>query len=191
MTIERQAVVRNSDNIVINVSTVDTTRGWTAPAGTTAIASATAQIGDTYNPGDGSFTSPSLSPPALIKIPVNQQLLFVLRAADMQITTDQQFTKWFEGTTYSITDIRARRVSGGASVACLGGIYTAASKGGSALVAATQSWLGLSGSGKIARATLEALVETDAQTATPYLSLSTGSTAACGADIFIYGVILD
>lgn len=191
MTIERQAVVRNSDNVVINIVTVDTARGWVAPAGTTAIASTTAQIGDTYNPGDGSFTPPSLSPPAVIKIPVNQQLLFVLRNADMTLTTDQQFTKWFEGTNYSITDIRARRVSGGASVACLGGIYTAASKGGSALVAATQSWLGLSGAGKISRATLEALVDTDAQTATPYLSLTTGNTGALVADIFIYGIILD
>ena len=120
-----------------------------------------------------------------------QQALFVLRAADMTLTTDQIFTKLFTGTNYKITDISAVRKSGAFGVTCAGGIYTAASKGGSALVAAAQSWAGLSGANKIAVATLAALVATDIQSATPILSLTTGNTGALTADIFVYGIILD
>lgn len=119
------------------------------------------------------------------------QLLFIIRAADMHITTDQQFTKVFSGTLYKPTHIFGKRVSGGASVACLGGVYTAASKGGDALVASTQSWINLTADKKIVNASLAALVDTDLHTETPYLALSTGSTAACGADIYIFGVVMD
>lgn len=120
------------------------------------------------------------------------QLLFTLAGANMQSTSDQAFTKVFSGTTYVITHIVARRASGGTSVACAGGIYTAASKGGSALVSAVQSWVSLTGAGKMLLATLDALLGTDTQSATPlYLSLTTGSTAAATADFFIYGFVLD
>lgn len=120
-----------------------------------------------------------------------QQLLFVLRSADMTLTTDQAFTKVFSGTNYQITSVSALRKTGAFGVACAGGIYTSAAKGGSALVAAVQSWAGLTGAGKIVSAALAALIATDVQTATPILSLTTGNTGALTADIFIYGVILD
>lgn len=119
-----------------------------------------------------------------------QQKLFQLLGANMQLTTDQQFTKLFAGTNYVITKIIANRASGGTTVACAGGIYTAASKGGSALVASAQSWINLSGANKIVDATLAALIATDLQSAIPYLSLTTGSTAAATADIYIYGVVI-
>lgn len=119
-----------------------------------------------------------------------QQLLFVLRDADMQLTTDQPFTKMASVTNYMVTRVVAVRKTGAASVVCSGGLYTAAAKGGVALVAATQSWLALA-AGKIVDAVLAAVVGTDFQTATPILSLTTGSTAACTADLFIYGVSLD
>lgn len=119
------------------------------------------------------------------------KLLFKILAANMQLTTDQALTKMFVGTNYMITDVVGKRVSGGATVACTGGIYTSASKGGSALVAAAQSWLGMSGAGKIQVATPAAVNTTDFQTATPILSLTTGSTAACTADIYVYGLVLD
>lgn len=119
-----------------------------------------------------------------------QQELFELRNANMQLTTDQQFIKQFAGTNYVITKIVAVRASGGTTVACAGGIYTAASKAGSALVAAAQSWINLSGANKIVDATLAALIATDLQSATPYLSLTTGSTAAATANIVIYGIVI-
>lgn len=123
--------------------------------------------------------------------PLGEKPLFILRSADMQLTTDQAFTKQGAFTNYVIQRVVAVRKTGGTSVACLGGIYTAASKGGSALIAAAQSWVSLTGAGKILAATLAALLGTDFQTATPILSLSTGSTAAATADIFIYGDIVD
>lgn len=118
-------------------------------------------------------------------------LLFVLRGANMQSTADQTFTRVFSGVNYKITNVLARRVSGGASVACAGGIYTAAAKAGTALIAAVQSWVALTGASKIVEATLPAVLGTDVQTDTPILSLTTGSTAAATADIYIYGLVLD
>lgn len=127
-----------------------------------------------------------------LSIPSTQtgQSLFVIRGANMAIATDQQFTKLFAGTNYRITDIIAVRKTGAASVACLGGIYDAASKGGNAIVAVGQSWVTLAASVNVAPA-LAAIVSTALLSATPYLSLSTGSTAACTADIFIFGYCVD
>jgi hypothetical protein len=117
--------------------------------------------------------------------------LFALRAANFQSTSDQTFTKHGGFTNYRITGVTAVARSGGATVACAGGVYTAATKGGTALVAAGQSWLGLSATGKMTDATLAAVNGTDIQTATPILSLTTGSTAAVTADVFVYGYIMD
>lgn len=122
---------------------------------------------------------------------MNQQLLFVLRNADMTLTTDQQFRKIFSGTSWKPTMILGKRVSGAYGVACLGGVYTAASKGGNAVVAAGQSWANLTGSNKLVNASLAAVADTDLNAGTPYLSLSTGNTGALVSDIFIYGVCLD
>lgn len=119
------------------------------------------------------------------------QLLFVLRGADMTLTTDQAFTKVGAFTNYAITSIYAVRKTGAFSVACLGGLYSAAGKTGDIMIAAAQSWAGLSGAGKMVAATLAALLGTNVETATPILALSTGNTGALTADIFIYGVPLD
>lgn len=120
-----------------------------------------------------------------------QAPLFRLNAANMQSTADQSFTKLGTFTNYIITKVVAVNKTGGTSVACVGGIYTAAAKGGSALVAAAQSWLNLTALGKIVDGTIAAVVGTDIQTATPILSLTTGSTAASTADILIFGQVLD
>lgn len=114
------------------------------------------------------------------------QLLFLLSGANLQSTTDQPFTRMFNGVNYRVMDIFARQRSGGASVLCAGGIYDAASKGGNALVAAAQSWVTLA-SGVTVSASLASLIGTTLLSGTPILSLTTGSTAACTADIFIFG----
>lgn len=120
-----------------------------------------------------------------------QQTLFIGRGLDFHIATDQALTKVFNGTNWQPTSIVAVRKSGAASVACAGGLYDAASKGGNAIVAAAQSWVTLA-SGIIVNATLAALTGTALLTsAAAYLSLTTGSTAAVTADVFIFGVCLD
>lgn len=116
--------------------------------------------------------------------------LFFLTSANLQLTSDQAFTKIQPFASYRLTHVVARWKSGGTTVACTGGIYTAAAKGGSALVAATQSWLNLTAAGKIVSAVLAAVNDTDEQSATPILSLTTGSTAAATADLTLYGIIL-
>ena len=118
------------------------------------------------------------------------QLLFTKTGADMQSTGDQTFTMQGSVGTYVLTKVVARWASGATTVACAGGIYTAAAKGGSALVAAAQSWINLTGARKIVDGTLAAVVGTDEQTATPILSLTTGSTGAATADLALYGVIV-
>lgn len=114
-----------------------------------------------------------------------QQLLFKLTAANMQLTSDQAFTKIYTGTNFAISSIIARQRSGGASVVCAGGIYDGAGKTGNIFVAAAQSWVTLA-AGIIVNATLGAAL-TALGSATPNLSLTTGSTAACMADFYIYG----
>jgi hypothetical protein len=91
----------------------------------------------------------------------------------------------YGGSAYTVTGIFARQRSGGASVACAGGIYDAASKGGNAWVAVAQSWVSLA-SGVIVPAVI-ALTAT-LGTTNLILSLTTGSTAACTADVYVFGV---
>ena len=113
--------------------------------------------------------------------------LFQLTGANMQLTTDQAFTKLGTFARYIITEIVAVHASGGTTIACAGGVYDAASKGGNVLIANTQSWINLTAAGKIVKATLPALDGTDSFTATPYLSLTTGSTGAATADLTVFG----
>lgn len=117
--------------------------------------------------------------------------LFVLRGANMAVTTDQAFTKMFSGTNYQITGIYALAKTGAVAALTAGGIYTAAAKAGIALVAAAQVWTSLTAAGKLQTVTLGAPIASDVQTATPILSLTTASGTAATADIFITGVVLN
>lgn len=121
--------------------------------------------------------------------------LFVLRGANMAITTDQAFTKMFNGTNYQITGIYAVGKTGSVAALTAGGIYTSAAKAGaatgSALVAASQAWTSITAAGKLQTVTLGNPIAVDLQTATPALSLTTGSTTAATADMFIFGNVVD
>lgn len=118
------------------------------------------------------------------------QVLFVKRLADMTSTADQTFTKLHGGILYRITDIVAIRKTGAATVVCAGGIYDAASKGGNAIVGVAQSWVTLAANVNVTP-TIAAVVGTALLSGTPILSLTTGSSAACSADFFIFGYIVD
>lgn len=117
------------------------------------------------------------------------QLLFVLRAADMRNTKDQQFTKVFDGIYWDPQLITARQVSGAYNTACLGGIFTGAGKTGSAIVAVGQSYSTMTGPNTHTHCTVQASTTTFSEI--PYLSLSTGNGAALTADFFIWGPCLD
>lgn len=121
-----------------------------------------------------------------------QQLLFALRGANLAITTDQLFTKLFTGTNWMPLNIVAVRKTGAFSVAALGALNTGAGGTGNAIVAATQSFAGLTGAAKIVSPVLAAIALSDVQSsATLYLKMATGNSAALTADLFVFGTILD
>jgi hypothetical protein len=70
----------------------------------------------------------------------------------------------------------------------VGGFYSAASKGGDAIVAATQVYTTLTVGAKTLDVTLAAIGLSDVRTeATLYLSLTTGQGGAATADVYIFG----
>ena len=121
--------------------------------------------------------------------PAKQELiLFQLISANMNITTDQAFTKLLGFTNFLITRIRAANSSGSLTTAA-GGIYTGATKGGNALVAAGQAYATLTGA-TIGLDLTIAAVGNGLQTVTPILSLTTGQGSAMTCDMYIMGVPL-
>ena len=123
-------------------------------------------------------------------VPPINPTLFVLRNADMTLTTDQTFSKVGTFTNYAITGIYATRKTGAFGVACVGGVYTGANKTASTVLAAVQVWSGLTGAGTMQFATLANILQA-ALTATPILNLTTGNTGALTTDLFITGISLD
>lgn len=133
---------------------------------------------------------PLNNPVSNIAGPNDNQLLFKLTGANLQSTSDQQFTKIFSGTRYAVRDVYAIARTGGATVTCAGGVYTGVGKTGDQIVSVAQSWVLLSAANKLVVASLNTGL-TDSETATPFLSLTTGSTAAVTADFYIFGAIMD
>jgi len=119
-----------------------------------------------------------------------QQVLFRLIGANMNVTTDQAFVPylWTPGASFLIERIRVVNASVSLSTAA-GGIYTAASKGGNAIVASGQAYSTLTGA-TIGLDLTVAAVGNGLQTATPILSLTTGQGAAATADFYVYGSII-
>lgn len=116
-------------------------------------------------------------------------LLGSLIGADMNSTSDQAI--YLNASKYVIRKIVVTNASTSLTTA-VGGIYTAASKGGTDIVAASQVYTALTSSSKFLDLTLEAEAGTDIFTQMPlYLSLTTPQGAAATADIHIYGELLD
>jgi len=115
-------------------------------------------------------------------------LLGELIGANMNSTGDQQIVIFSAPAKYIIRRIVATNASISLTTA-VGGIYTAVSKGGTAIVANSQAYSTLSASTKFLDLTLAS--NTDYRTATSlYLSLTTPQGAAATADIFVYGDIV-
>lgn len=76
-----------------------------------------------------------------------------------------------------------------AASAAAGGVYTAASKGGTAIVGAAQGYTALTGAAVVLSLTLAV---TDRQTVTTiYVSLTTAHGSAATADLYVFGYPLD
>lgn len=139
----------------------------------------------------GIFSSP-IHPP-LPRFIDGVRPIAYLYDADMTLDTDQAFTFVMSPVVaYIITKVTAYRKTGAYNTACAGGIYTSASKAGTAVVAAGQSYAGLTGAGKLQDCTVAAVNGTDVNTAsTLFLSLTTGNGAALTADIYVWGHLLN
>lgn len=125
-----------------------------------------------YNP-----TSPALG--------VNR-MLFSLTAANMNTTADQALVAAFGFTNYIIDRIIGLNASTSLTLAA-GGIYTAASKGGTAVVANTQIYSALTGSSPTVGLTLNSTAQ---RTTGLILSLTTGQGSAATMDLIVYGYAL-
>ena len=118
-----------------------------------------------------------------------QQLLFIGRNLNFQLATDQSLSKVFTGTNYLITNIVVKQKSGAASGLTAGGLYDGVSKTGNIIVLASQVWSTLA-AGLLVQPPLVAL-SAQLTASTLFISLTTGSTTASIADVFVFGSIID
>jgi hypothetical protein len=115
-----------------------------------------------------------------------------LLAANFNSTADQSIPVTFPSGTYMVTDIVISNPSISLDTAA-GGFYSAASKGGVAIVANSQAYSSLTNStanttgNAIAATIATAGLTTMFTTHTLYFSLTTAQGAAATADIRIYG----
>ena len=121
-----------------------------------------------------------------------QILLGQLISANMNSTGDQQIVIFSAPAKYIIRRIVATNASISLSTA-VGGIYPAVSKGGTAIVANSQVYSGLTASGKFVDLTVASGYTSGGDVLTVksiYLSLTTPQGAAATADIYVYGDIV-
>ena len=120
-------------------------------------------------------------------------LLGSLIAANFNSTADQIITIFDNPAKYIVRRIIVTNASTSLTTAA-GGVYTAASKGGTAIVAAAQAYTSLTASTLFLDLTLSATgnASTTVKSSIPnlYLSLTTAQGAAATADAYVYGDIL-
>jgi hypothetical protein len=117
------------------------------------------------------------------------RILFQLIGANMNIDTDQQFTKVGTFTNYITLNVKATNASAIASTA-VGGIYSAASKAGISLISASTGYTALTTAGEGQGIGASNNAGGGVLTTTPYLSLTTPQGSAATADFYIIGEAL-
>lgn len=121
-----------------------------------------------------------------MKIIPGRRLLGILRQANLASSADQAI-QVIRAAKYRITDIDFTNAST-TPVAAAGALYTAAAKGGTALVSAATTFTGMTASNVVQTPALSAGVATTAFTAQIlYLSLTTPNAAALTCDIYVWG----
>ncbi len=117
-------------------------------------------------------------------------LLGRIIGANMNVTTDQPFalTNYAALNAFRITKITAKNASISLTTAA-GGVYPAASKGGTAIVASGQAYSSLSASSIALDLTLAAGTTVYAKGGAPILSLTTPQGAAASCDLYLFGDI--
>lgn len=120
-------------------------------------------------------------------------LLGSLIGANFNVTTDQQIVIFDNPSKYVLRRIVVTNASVSLSTAA-GGIYTAVSKGGTAVVAATQTYSALTGSTLFLDLTLNtagnAHITVKSSVPNLYFSLTTAQGSPATGDIYVFGDIL-
>ena len=118
-------------------------------------------------------------------------VLATLIGANMNITTDQPFTSNFDlgSLSYAVSKILVTNASISLTTA-VGGIYTAAAKGGTAIVAADQVYSALTSPTSLLSLTITAAGSGSVWSVDPILSLTTPQGAAATADFYLIGDII-
>lgn len=112
--------------------------------------------------------------------------LFRLIGADMNSTTDQALVPAMNFSKYIPILVLATNAST-AILLSTGGIYTGASKGGTAIVAAAQAWTGLTSTTKVIYPSV-AVAGQALFTGGLFLSLTAAMGAPGTADIYVMGI---
>jgi len=121
-------------------------------------------------------------------------LLGKLISANMDSTADQRIVMFSNPSKFILRRIVVTNASISLTTAA-GGVYTATSKGGTAVVASSQAYSSLSASTLFLDLTLNTSgsASTTVKSSIPnlYLSLTTAQGAAATADVYVYGDILE
>jgi hypothetical protein len=121
-------------------------------------------------------------------------LLGKLVSANMNSTADQRIVMFSNPSKFILRRIVVTNASISLTTAA-GGVYTAVSKGGVAVVAASQAYSSLTTSALFLDLTLSATssASTTVKSSIPnlYLSLTTAQGTAATADVYVYGDILE
>lgn len=114
-----------------------------------------------------------------------------LKSANMNIATDNIIPINVAGAAkYAVTSILVTNASTSLTTAA-GGVYPAATKGGTPLVASTQVYTALTGATSLLSLTLAAAATNITYTATNlYLNLTTAQGAPATADVYVFGIPL-
>lgn len=109
----------------------------------------------------------------------------VLKSANFNTTADQAMPIYAGINKYVLDSVRVTNCTASLTLAA-GGIYTAASKGGTAVVAAAQLYSAVTGATDALALTIATAAT--AFTANPlYLALTTAQGGAATCDVYIYG----
>ena len=123
-----------------------------------------------------------------------QERIGFLSAANFNTTSDQQINIGTKGGSnaprVSIRRITVQNCTASLTLA-VGGFYTGAGKSGTTLVANTQVYSALTGSGKFLDVALASIVLTDViSTNTIFFALTTAQGSAVTCDIAVFGDVL-
>ncbi len=121
-------------------------------------------------------------------VSMDRGLLGRLIGANMNVTTDQAIPMFVGNSAFRVTKVSVKNASISLTTAA-GGIYSAASKGGDAIVAAAQAYTALTTAALATNLTVAATPGNTvyAKTVVPTLSLTTAQGAAATADVYVWG----